>query len=43
MTDQSLPKNKQELLAVISREWDALLDVVKQLDEKQMTTADEGG
>ena len=38
-----LPANKQELLALITREWTALMDVIARLDETQMTTPDDGG
>jgi hypothetical protein len=43
MADESLPKNKQELLSLIEREWSALMDVVVKLDEKRMTAPDAGG
>ena len=44
MSDEEwIPENKNELMAVIRREWGLLMDVVARLDEKQMTTPDAGG
>ena len=43
MTDTPLPQSKDELLAVIRREWQALMDVVSRLSPEQMATPDEGG
>lgn len=43
MSDSSQPKNKEELLSLISREWTALMEVVARLDETQMSTPDAGG
>jgi hypothetical protein len=43
MTDDTLPKNKAELMFQIEREWSALMDVVAQLSSEQMHTTDEGG
>lgn len=43
MTDDTLPKNKAELMALIEREWSALMDVVGQLSSEQMVTPDAGG
>ncbi|MBV6396949.1 MAG: hypothetical protein HFACDABA_02553 [Anaerolineales bacterium] len=37
------PVNHKELLSLISREWDSLMDEVSRLDETQMTTPDAGG
>lgn len=37
------PKNKIELLSLIEREWNLLMDVITRLDETQMTTPDAGG
>ena len=43
MADNSLPKNKAELISQIEREWSALMDVVSQLSPEQMLRPDEGG
>ena len=43
MSEEWIPENKNELLAAIRREWKLLMDVVAKLDEKNMTTPDEGG
>jgi hypothetical protein len=43
MSEEWIPENKNELLAAIRREWKLLMDVVAKLDEKKMTTPDEGG
>ena len=43
MTDDMLPKSKEELMSQIEQEWSALMDVVKQLSPEQMLTPDEGG
>lgn len=43
MTEEWIPENKQELMSSIRREWGLLMDVVAQLDEKQMTMPDAGG
>jgi hypothetical protein len=43
MTEQWMPKDKPELMSAIEREWKLLMDVVKKLTDKQMTTPDEGG
>ena len=45
MSDEEewVPGNKSELMSVIQREWNLLMDVVSKLDETKMTTMDEGG
>ncbi len=45
MSDEEewVPGNKSELMSVIQREWNLLMDVVSKLDEMKMTTMDEGG
>jgi hypothetical protein len=44
MADEEwIPENKNELMAVIRREWGLLMEVVARLDEAKMTTPDEGG
>lgn len=44
MSDEEwVPGNKHELMTVIEREWNLLMDVVSKLDETRMTTPDEGG
>jgi len=43
MTEEWIPENKSELMAMIRREWGLLLDVVARLDEQQMNTPDAGG
>jgi len=43
MTEDTLPKSKPELMALIDREWSALMDVVERLSSEQMLTPDEGG
>jgi len=42
MTDDVLPKSKEDLMSLIEREWSALMDVVSQLSPEQMLTPDEG-
>jgi len=37
------PATKEELLSLITHEWDLLLSLVAKLDEKQMSTPDAGG
>jgi len=37
------PKNKMELLSLIEREWNALMDIITRLDATQMNTPDAGG
>ena len=39
----SIPENTTELLALVDREWRALMQVVDQLTPEQMTTPDAGG
>jgi hypothetical protein len=41
--EQWIPGSKEELMTAIKREWKALMDAVAKLDERQMTTPDEGG
>lgn len=41
--EQWVPGSKSELISVIAHEWEALMEVVSRLDEKQMTAPDEGG
>jgi len=43
MIENSQPQTKEELLSLITREWDLLLSLVAKLDEKQMSTRDAGG
>jgi hypothetical protein len=40
---EALPKNTSELVALIEKEWDALMQVVERLTPEQMTTPDTGG
>jgi hypothetical protein len=42
-TDEWIPKNKDELISAIKREWKLLMDVVAKLDDTKMVTPDEGG
>lgn len=41
--EQWVPGSKSELMSVITREWELLMEVVSRLDETQMTAPDEGG
>jgi hypothetical protein len=43
MTDTTLPQSKEEMMAAIRREWDALMDLVSRLSSAQMHAPDEGG
>ncbi len=43
MTDETLPKNMDGLLAEIDRQWSALMEVVGRLTAGQMNTPDSGG
>ena len=43
MSDTTVPQTKEELMTLIRREWDALMDVVARLSPQQMLTPDEGG
>jgi hypothetical protein len=43
MADRILPKNLDELLTMIEREWDALMQTVNRLTPDQMMTPDSGG
>jgi len=41
--EEWVPGNKSELMSVIQREWELLMEVVSGLDEAKMTAPDEGG
>lgn len=41
--EEWIPGSKSELMSVIEREWNSLMDVVAKLDDSTMTTPDEGG
>lgn len=41
--EQWVPGSKSELMSVIAREWEQLMEVVSRLGESQMTAPDEGG
>ena len=41
--EEWIPGSKSELMSVIEREWNLLMDVVSKLDDAKMTTPDEGG
>ena len=43
MTEQWMPKDKNELMSMIEREWKLLMNVVEKLTDKQMATPDAGG
>ncbi|MBK8419174.1 ClbS/DfsB family four-helix bundle protein [Candidatus Villigracilis saccharophilus] len=43
MTEQWIPKDKQELMSAIEREWILLRAVAEKLTDRQMTSPDEGG
>jgi hypothetical protein len=43
MTDEWMPKNKQELMSEIEKEWKLLISVAESLTDAKMTTPDEGG
>jgi hypothetical protein len=43
MSERWTPRDKNELMDGIQREWTALMQLVGKLDEKQMTTPDSGG
>jgi hypothetical protein len=44
MSDEEwVPGTKAELMSAIKREWNLLMGVVTKLDERKMTTADDGG
>lgn len=43
MTEEWMPKNKEELMTAIEREWSLLQSAIAHLSEEQMTTLDEGG
>jgi hypothetical protein len=42
-TEEWIPENKKELMAVIKREWNVLMDVDARLDDTKMAMPDEGG
>ena len=41
--EEWIPGSKSELMSVIAREWNLLMDVISKLDDEKMTTPDEGG
>jgi len=41
--EEWIPESKSELISVIAREWNLLMDVISKLDAEKMTTPDEGG
>lgn len=43
MTEQWMPKDKNELTSAIEREWKLLLDLAEKLTDEQMTRPDSGG
>jgi len=43
MTEQWVPKDKDELMAAIDREWKLLMSVVDELTPEQLVELDEGG
>jgi hypothetical protein len=43
MTEEWMPKNKQELMSEIEKEWKLLIGVAESLTDAQMTAPDEGG
>ncbi len=43
MTEQWIPSSKSELLSAIEHEWQALMQVIAKMDERQLTTPDSGG
>ncbi len=43
MSDPRFPKNKAELMSSIEREWTALQEVVKKLNDQQMNSPDADG
>jgi len=43
MTEEWVPGNKKELMSVIEREWELLMEVADKLTEGQMVTPDAGG
>lgn len=43
MTEQRMPKDKNELTSAIEREWKLLLELAEKLTDEQMATPDSGG
>ena len=43
MSEQWIPKSKDEFMSALEREWDLLLAVADRLSPEQMTTPDAGG
>src|SRR5688572_32347487 len=43
MTEDWVPKNKQELMSEIEKQWKLLIQVAGKLTDKQMAAPDEGG
>lgn len=43
MTEQWIPKDKDELMAAIDREWKLLMGVVDEMTPEQLVELDEGG
>ena len=43
MTEQWVPETKEQLIAAIEREWNALMAVVDRLSPEQQLSPDEGG
>ncbi|MBC7877667.1 MAG: ClbS/DfsB family four-helix bundle protein [Anaerolineales bacterium] len=43
MTEEWMPKDKDELMSEIEKEWKLLINVAERLTDVQMTTPDEGG
>ena len=41
--EEWIPGSKSELMSVIKREWDLLMEVISKFDDEKMTTPDEGG
>lgn len=41
--EEWIPGSKSELMSVIEREWNLLINVVSKLDDAKMTAPDEGG
>ncbi|GAB4571738.1 MAG: hypothetical protein Fur0017_21500 [Anaerolineales bacterium] len=43
MTEHWMPKNKEELMSAIAREWDLLINLADSLTDEQMSAPDAGG
>jgi hypothetical protein len=43
MSDHRYPKDKEEMMLAIDREWTALMQLVESLTSEEMTTPDSGG